>query len=294
MIATAQAFAKVIITGEHSVVYGHPALATVTSLNTTVTVADSKTDVISEPLIANVLEVFYTSFANFSSERACVSEIKSTIPIGCGFGSSAAVASALFGALAKFHNVSLSKEELINLVQESEKFAHGKPSGIDATTIVMNTPLVFCKNRETSSLKFDVLDNDVLQKIPFVFINSGTPAESTKEMVEFVSGQILKNPTHTNELLEKIGAVTQMVIDDIHRGQFHPQHLSINQKLLEDLGVVGKRAKLIIEKIESIGGYAKITGAGGRKEGSGMILAYHSSKEKLIDLARSNQWEFYQ
>ncbi len=65
------------------------------------------------------------------------------------------------------------------------------------------------------------------------------------------------------------------------------------ERNLEKLAVVGKTAKSLIGKIESLKGVAKITGAGGIKKGSGMILAYHKDLNKLIKFAKDNDLKYY-
>jgi len=52
------------------------------------------------------------------------------------------------------------------------------------------------------------------------------------------------------------------------------------------MGVVGKKAQSLIRSIEKLGGFAKISGAGGITEGSGMILCYLSNFEKIEEIAK--------
>jgi mevalonate kinase/hydroxymethylglutaryl-CoA synthase len=59
-----------------------------------------------------------------------------------------------------------------------------------------------------------------------------------------------------------------------------------NEKLLEELGVVSPPTKLLVRRIEKIGGAAKISGAGGVKRGSGIVLAYHEEPESLLAFAK--------
>ena len=63
------------------------------------------------------------------------------------------------------------------------------------------------------------------------------------------------------------------------------------ERNLEKLGVVGKKAKKIIQKIESLGGAAKILGGGGVRKGSGMILAFHKNPNALLNSRKEYNWE---
>jgi mevalonate kinase len=66
-----------------------------------------------------------------------------------------------------------------------------------------------------------------------------------------------------------------------------------NELLLEKLGVVSVRTKALIRKIERMGGTAKISGAGGSKENSGMVLIYHKDQEKLLSFAKKNSLDLF-
>ena len=117
----------------------------------------------------------------------------------------------------------------------------------------------------------------------FILINSGKPKESTREMVEKVAKlkkqfpQKVKSLFFSQEELTKNMALAlkdgdeESLINCIKMGEYN----------LEKLGVVGRKARLIIRKIEKLGGAAKISGAGGVKDGSGILLAYHKSSAIL-------------
>ena len=61
-----------------------------------------------------------------------------------------------------------------------------------------------------------------------------------------------------------------------------------NEKLLEELGVVSESTKQIVRIIEKAGGSEKISGAGGIKTGSGMVIVYHKDIEKITMLGKKN------
>ena len=66
-----------------------------------------------------------------------------------------------------------------------------------------------------------------------------------------------------------------------------------NERLLEQLGVVSSKTKILIQKIEKEGGFAKISGAGGIKENSGIILAYHQDPNVLLKLAKEEKLDMF-
>jgi len=81
--------------------------------------------------------------------------------------------------------------------------------------------------------------------------------ETTGEMINLVQSKV------KSKKRKKMGKITNNFIKSISSDEFDYSLISENQRLLEDLGVVGKRAKSLVKEIETLGGFAKITGAGG-------------------------------
>jgi mevalonate kinase len=114
-------------------------------------------------------------------------------------------------------------------------------------------------------------------------------------MVEMVKQITQKKPERVMDFLSKQEAlVTQLGVaffDNDAKAMM--QILLSGERNLEMLGVVGKKAKALIEEIEGLGGVAKISGAGGVKNGSGMLLSYHDDSSVLLDFAKKNQLEAF-
>src|SRR5688572_7601053 len=148
---SASAPGKVILFGEHAVVYGRPALAVpVTQVQAMARVERSsggfwinvpalgrrhqlEEAAPENPLALAVRQVL--ARAGRSSVPACELTIESTIPIAAGLGSGAAVCTATMRALAGFLGLKLSDAEVSDLVFQTEKLLHGTPSGIDNTVV---------------------------------------------------------------------------------------------------------------------------------------------------------------
>src|SRR5215510_13164699 len=148
---------KIILFGEHAVVYGRPALAVpVTQVHADVEIADSTSagiwiqapdiDLLAElntlpsdhPIAAVIHNLFFLSrvspFPNLDIK------ITSTIPVASGLGSGAAVTVALARALSTHIHYPMDNEQISAFAFEIEKLHHGTPSGIDNSVVMYARP----------------------------------------------------------------------------------------------------------------------------------------------------------
>lgn len=262
---------KIILSGEHSVVYGKPAIAIPSSQYLKITIKQQIRNTQSNQIISQVLSAISPHIGDFSIQHNNW-QISGTLPKQSGMGSSAALANAVVKLVAKLSNLYLTNEIVFAAVQASEKLFHGNPSGIDAATIIYNQPILFSKNNNKPNIK--TIDTNYLPK--FLVIHSGAAAESTKEMVEKV-----KQHHDATALVAEIGEVTKQMHKNLINNNFDAQLIDKNHQLLNKLGVVGDVANRMIAKIKSWGGTAKISGAGGLAGGSGIIIAQHENLNYL-------------
>ncbi|MCJ7828007.1 mevalonate kinase, partial [Patescibacteria group bacterium] len=205
-------------------------------------------------------------------------EIDSKIPSGSGLGSSAALAAATVRVLGKLEEVEWTEAELNKIVYEVEKRQHGRPSGGDNAVVVVGGLVWFQK--KTGSQPFG---QDLGKTPSFWLIDSGQPQETTGQMVALVS----RLEGEKRELLvEKMGQVTGKIKGIFEKRQFErlAALIQANHHLLVELGVVGSRALAMIARIEKAGGSAKVCGAGGAEDGSGLILALGLTKVKIKNI----------
>lgn len=282
----AKAYGKVILIGEHAVVYGEPAIACRVNMPLSLSLTTGESNILAQSFIAHIISIFgHTYSITLPSFRV---SIQSNIPIQSGMGSSASLAFALYQALFKYFQMPWNKQEIYGLLETSEKLAHGHPSGIDVTTILEGGVLQF-QRQKTKALQ---LPKTFLQSLPFFLIQSGKPEETTKMMVNLVKDNMNKDEK-LKMTTKHIGKLSKKFATDISQNIFSPNIFTQNEQLLEKLGVVGFTAKKMIETIEDFGGFAKTTGAGGVKQGSGMILAYHPQKVAFEKFLKQKGWEYY-
>jgi len=158
----ASAPGKIILFGEHAVVYGRPALAVpVTQVHANVEVTDSShagiwidasdinlhTELNTLPSDHPIASVIHNLFflSRISQFPNLNINITSTIPVASGLGSGAAVTVALTRALSARIHYPMTDEEVNSFAYEIEKLHHGTPSGIDNTVVTYAKPVYFVK-----------------------------------------------------------------------------------------------------------------------------------------------------
>lgn len=275
---------KIILSGEHAVVYGYPAILAAVDRRLTVEVEESKRKLDIVPaqateLVEYALEKIKERLKQEAGRRLKI-KIDTQIPIGCGMGSSAAFAVATTAAIFKFFQRLWDLEEINQTAYEIEKGHHGNPSGGDNTISTYGGFLWYRKEAEN----FKVFSPLKAKKFPrFFIINAGKPMETTGEMVTLVKKRYFDSQTRMEKFFKEIETVTRKFLKSLLDEESYDlkELFRTNERLLEELGVVSKTTKKLIRAIENIGGAAKISGAGGIKGNSGVILAYHDNPEIL-------------
>lgn len=260
--------AKIIITGEHSVVYGYNALVMpVNSLYTNVTIEPSNTweiesDIYFGPLhlvpnnLKNIQQLILATMIKINRFDTFKIIIDSNIPNHCGLGSSAAVSCGIVKAIYNYYQLYLSKEKLISLIQVAEKIAHGNASGIDSAIVTYQKPLWYNRNdgMEIVNINYDAT---------LLIVNSQIKS-STKEAVMVVANNVLYN--NSQKKLDKIGDLSNQIKQELINPtsiQYFGDLLNQNQMLLRELGVSHPNIDVLIDKLLGAGCYgAKLTGSG--------------------------------
>lgn len=231
--------AKAIFFGEHSVVYGKKGI-TIPLIEMTVDASLSYTNQIQERD-----EIISYIAKQCNIDKTTKIDIKSTIPVGRGLGSSA----ALSVAIARANKCTNIKE----IANKCEKFIHGNPSGIDVNQVLSNTPLIFSKEEGAVPLKF-CLESYLL------IIDTGVIG-ITKDTVS----RVKQNITENKKYIEKLGIITENVIPHLLNNDVEKvgYYMDKAQSLLKKLGVSHISNDEVIDICKNNGSLgAKLTGGG--------------------------------
>jgi len=271
---SASAPGKIILFGEHAVVYGRPAIAVpVTQVRATAMVSPAPSGS-GLTLVASDLDRRVAMAAGAPDDPLAVAArltlghlslpepdatltVRSTIPIASGMGSSAAVTAALVRGLAGFLQCALEAEEISRLVFEVEKIHHGTPSGIDNTVVVYERPVYFQRGRQVERLRVGA---------PLrLLIGDTATRSSTREVVECVRRAWQRDPPRYDALFDQMGDVADAARQAIEAGDVGALGLLMdeNHELLIDLGVSSEKLDDLVDAARFAGALgAKLSGAG--------------------------------
>lgn len=211
--------------------------------------------------------------------------IESGLPLGSGFGSSAALAAGVAASYLEVVGRDKDQELIRRISHEVERRQHGSPSGVDNSAVIQGGVLWAQKNDDGELVLEPIASRSPLLSCLRVF-HSGHPAESTGVLVAAVRRRVDKARKRFKSVLERIDRATHELKNVLLGEHDEPSRLIALIKqaeaALEELGVVPEPVKRIIRRIEAAGGAAKISGAGALTgEGGGSILVYHPEPEQI-------------
>jgi mevalonate kinase len=285
---------KLILFGEHAVVYGQPAIAmpfnavhvtakaTHTPPGTGLSVLARDLDLALHVIPGDDTPDNALTYAallvlrtlHIANPPDLSIEIRSTIPFGSGFGSGAAVSAALMRELSSVLGHPLEGDTLNDLVYEVEKIHHGTPSGIDNTVIVRNTPIYFVREKPIQNIKNAV-------PLTFVVADTGIPAP-TKETVGRVRELVMGDPKIYRPYIDQIGQIVDEARTHMEKGYLLGiGHLmNLNHNVLRSLEV----SSPILDKLTNVANEAGALGAklsGGGRGGNIIALVDAADAKKV-------------
>ena len=268
---------KIILFGEHAVVYGRPAIAVpVLQVRAKATVnfdprsapgivtlqapdigfeaalSDLPED---HPLAAVVRKA--ASAMQLSHIPACTIRVTSNIPIAGGMGSGAAVSVAILRAFSTALGHPLTDEQVSQLAYEVEVIHHDTPSGIDNSVITYAKPVYFEKGKKIEILKVHQ---------PFTLVIGDTGIQSpTGSVVSEVRHAWEQAQDQYESYFNAIGAIAASAREALELGSMDVlgSLMNENHAVLKEMSLSSPELEGLVETARSAGAWgAKLSGAG--------------------------------
>ena len=301
MKSKASAPGKIILFGEHFVVYGVKAILCSINKRVTVTaekITEKKISINSEignlilkpnksiSEISSPLKPFYY-LANKAIENqngGIQVQIDSEIPLGVGLGSSSACCVAGAAAIFKLFQ-HISKKEILELAIEAEKTIFENTSGADCTVCTYGGMMAYDKKQGFKKIEEE-------PKFQLVIVNSNIK-HSTDSMVSKVKAFKIKNKEEFSKLSDQESKLIEDVLKLLKKNNTKElgEKINQNQKYLETIGISNNQLREMIEIGQKTSFGAKITGSGGG--GCIFTLTDESNLEYTLKEFKDNNFECF-
>jgi len=285
---TASAPGKVILFGEHAMVYGELGIATAIEKRAYVTVCelDEPKIVVQSKNIDTAIELLNNQKPEDPTTKAarlalakCDKkgqglgiEINSQIPQSSGLGASAAIATATAAAILQMFKGELEILQLAEIAYEAEKTIHENPTGVETAITAVGGTISFQRGKV-----------EALKTEPLSIVVGNTGLASNAEAMIGKVKQYIEDPRMGCTLFSIGGLVKQAKEAILHNEFTRIGNLMYkNHEYLRDLGVSSPELELLVKKAKNEGSPgAKLTGFGG---GGSMFALAHDPKEMAAAL----------
>ncbi|MDY7229655.1 mevalonate kinase [Hyalangium rubrum] len=281
---------KVILLGEHSVVYGHPALAGPLSYGVTARGSKAKKSQLALPDTLSRAQRALLTGAFQRAARQCGSpgvkvSLESELPLSMGLGSSAALSVACVRVLLKAAGRKDVPAEVARLALEMEQEFHGTPSGVDHTTSAEERLILYKRAPGQSAGRARAVKSPRPLKVLVALVGERSP---TKKTVGALRERQARWSARYTRLFQQIGTVATEGAKAVEAGDLEAlgDAMNVNQGLLSALGLSSPPLEDMVYRLRGLGALgAKLTGAGG--DGGaviGLFLEPEQAVAKLLQL----------
>lgn len=282
--------AKVILFGEHAVVYGQPAIAVpVMDIRAQASITPGERfsiialDTGQSLTLEHLTQMVDDALAKMASLTLAWLQtppppftitLSSEIPAASGLGSGAAVSACLGRAIALACGRELASADLNTLVYEVERIYHGTPSGIDNTVIVYEQPVYFVRDQPIIRL-------NITRPLHLVIADTGKAA-LTKDSVSDVRRLYNAERAATEQLIGQIGDITRRARPFLEDGDAAVLgHLmDENHTLLQKLTVSSPELDKLVSAARAAGALGAKLSGGGR--GGNMIALVDNTQAQVV------------
>lgn len=305
---------KLILSGEHAVVYGRPAIAMAIDRSAVFELTPQAGDEVAFDLpgiqgsesftlmalrdlkrrvekkyrefqdgeigigyvLAAPADLFRFAFINTLDglhrqlDSGVILKLRSSIPMGCGLGSSAATVLSELRALGHYLRVDFKPNWFYEFSLDAEKMQHGNPSGVDSY-ISLHGGCALFKNGEARSIS--------LPRLRMYMVETGVPESTTGECVSDVARRFGESAVWS-EFEDVTNAFeAALAMNDLQKIHWLVRE---NNRLLVEIGVVPERVQSFIREIEAWGGSAKVCGAGSVTGDRGGIVVVFAEEAPTV------------
>ncbi len=283
---------KIILCGEHAVVYGRPAIAVpVTDVQAQASIkmastggfriiaSDLKRDYLlaeagSDDPLSTIIGMTLAQIKQTAPD--VILSVTSTIPLGRGLGSGAAISTSIVRALAAFFEQTLAPAEVSKLVYEVEKLYHGIPSGIDNTVVAFEQPVYFVKGQAIERI-------EMRQSLTLIIGDTGV-VSPTYQAVGDLRRRWQVEPEFYERYFDAIEAIVKQAKVALEQDRLSlsafGQLMNENQTILKALQLSSPELERLIEAARQAGAMgAKLSGAGW----GGNMIALVPPKKEMIE-----------
>ncbi|CAE7149520.1 mvaA [Symbiodinium necroappetens] len=217
---------KIILLGEHAVVYGRPAIALPIPLAVEAMVRREGQGIniviprwgLEQPVHANtqgLSGILAKILKDLDLDRENMTiEVFPHIPRAMGLGGSSALAVAILRALDAQFDLGMDNSRINELAYECEKAAHGTPSGVDNTVATYGTPLRY------QQVDGKPIFRDLRLTEPLQLVVGITGRESlTADTVAQVRNAWTQHPDRYNSIFDQIGSLTEAAEQALEQGK---------------------------------------------------------------------------
>ena len=256
---------KIILIGEHSVVYGYPAIAIpLKKIEIECAIEEAKSNFFYDETDTLSVAIF-TALKYLKKENVKIKyKITSQIPQKRGMGSSAAVSIAAIRAIFNYFGENLEDELLEKLVNTAEIVAHKTPSGLDAKTCLSDKAIRFVKNKGFSYINLN-LDAYLVIADTGIYGNTGEAIQNVKNLGDKAELSLKKLGRLTDEMTRILTGNIENKEKKIRREKISKigEIMTAANTELGKLNITIEKTELFVKMaIENGAAGAKISGGG--------------------------------
>ena len=256
---------KIILIGEHSVVYGYPAIAIpLKKIEIECAIEEAKSNFFYDKTDTLSVAIF-TALKYLKKENVKIKyKITSQIPQKRGMGSSAAVSIAAIRAIFNYFRENLEDELLEKLVNTAEIVAHKTPSGLDAKTCLSDKAIRFVKNKGFSYIDLN-LDAYLVIADTGIYGNTGEAIQNVKNLGSKAELSLKKLGRLTDEMTRILTGNIENKEEKIRREKISKigEIMTAANTELGKLNITIEKTELFVKTaIENGAAGAKISGGG--------------------------------